>query len=89
MAGLSAGIFPTSSDGTLDIGNVKVEEDVDVIQGSFMYVNKELEIGIKQEQIPEDMISPDIKSEPDEVSYVCVCLLLGRFYLIQKWQSFL
>jgi hypothetical protein len=31
MADLSTEIFPTSSDGTYGIGNVKVEEDVDVI----------------------------------------------------------
>ena len=46
---------------------MKVEEDVDVIEESFMAVNKEVDIGIKQEEIPEDMTFPDIKSEPDEV----------------------
>ena len=39
-----------------------------------MAVNEELPIGIKQEEIPEDISFPDIKAEPDEVSYVCVCV---------------
>jgi hypothetical protein len=43
-------------------------------------MNEELIIGIKQEEIPEDITFPDIKSEPDEVSYVCICLLLDTFY---------
>ena len=70
---LSSETFPTSSDGTYD-GDIKVEEDVDVIEVCFISVNKESDIGIKQEEIPEDITFPDIKSEPDEVSCVCVCL---------------
>jgi len=68
--------FATSSDGTYDVGNMKVEEDVDVIEESFIAINKEEDIGIKQEEIPEDITFPDIKAEPDKVSYVCVCILL-------------
>jgi hypothetical protein len=41
---------------------------------------EEVDIGIKQEEIPGDTTFPDIKSEPDEVSYVCICLLLDTFY---------
>jgi hypothetical protein len=51
---------------------MEVEENIDVIE--------EADIGIKQEEIPEDIPFPGIKSEPDEVSYVCVCLLLDTFY---------
>jgi len=69
-------IFPISSDGTYDVGNMKVEEDVDVIEESFIAINKEEDIGIKQEEIPENITFPDIKAEPDEVSYVCVCILV-------------
>jgi hypothetical protein len=69
--------FPTSSDGTRDIGNIKVEEEVDVMEESFIAVYKEEDIGIKQEEIPEDITFPDVKAEPDEVSYVCVCILLN------------
>ena len=34
---------------------------------------------IKQEEIPGEITFPDIKSEPDKVSYVCICLLLDTF----------
>jgi len=70
LPGSSSEIFPISSDGTYDVGNIKFEEDVDVIEESFIAINKEEETGIKQEEIP------NIKAEPDEVSYVCVCILL-------------
>jgi hypothetical protein len=62
--------------------NKEVEEGVDVIEEGFIAVSEEANISIKQEEIPEDKNFPDIKSEPDEVSYVCVCvcLLLDTFY---------
>ena len=44
---------------------------MDVKEEGFIAVNDEVIIGIKLEEIPEDF--PDIKSEADEVSYVCVC----------------
>ena len=62
----------TSSDGACNFSNMEVEKDVDVIEEAFIAVNEEADIGIKQEEIPEDINFPDIKSEPDEVSYVCV-----------------
>jgi len=68
--------FATSSDGSYNVGNMKFEEDVDVIEESFIAINKEEDIGIKQEEIPEDITFPDIKAEPDEVSYVCLCILV-------------
>jgi hypothetical protein len=71
LSSSSSETFATSSDGTYDVGNIKVEEDVDVIEEGFIAVNKEADIGIKQEEIPEDITFPDIKTEPDEVSYVC------------------
>ena len=58
---------------------MEVEEDVDVIEESFIVVKEEANIGIKQEEIPEDINFPDIKAEPDEVSYMCVCLSLDTF----------
>ena len=73
--------FPTSSDDTYDIGNVKVEVDVDVIEESFMAINKHEEVGIKQEEITKDITFPDINSEPDEVSCVCVCISVIRHIL--------
>ena len=44
-----------------------------------MAVNEEAPVGIKQEEIPEDIFFPDIKTETNEMSYVCVCLLLDTF----------
>ena len=80
LPGSSIDMFPTSSDGTCDVGNVKVGGDVVVIEESFIAVNEELDIGIKEEEIPEDITFPDINAEPDEVSYLCICLLLDTFY---------
>jgi hypothetical protein len=80
LQGLSSETHATSSDGTCNINSIKVEEDLDVMEEIFTAINKEADTGIKQEVIPEDINFPDIKSEPDEVSYVCVCLLLDTFY---------
>jgi hypothetical protein len=41
---------------------------------------EEADIGLKQEEILEDVPFPGIKSEPVDVSHVCVCLLLDTFY---------
>jgi hypothetical protein len=72
--------LPTTSDGTYDVGNVKLEGDIEVIEECFIAINKDEDIGIKQVEIPEDITSPDIKPDPHEVSYVCVCMLLDTFY---------
>ena len=80
LPGSSSEMFPTSSEGTCDVSNTEVEEDIVVIEESFMDMNEEVSIGIKQEEIPEDISFPDIKTEPDEVSYVCVRLLLDTLY---------
>jgi len=77
----SSETFPTSSDGTYDVGNMNVEDDVDIIEEIFTAVNKEADIGIKQEEMPEDITFPDIKAEPHEVSYVCVCMSVIRHIL--------
>jgi hypothetical protein len=65
---------------THDVGNAEVEEDVHVIEESFIKMKKDKEIDFKQEEIPEDITFPDIKAEPDEVSYVCICLFLDTYY---------
>ena len=74
LPGSSSETFPTSSDGACNFSNIGVEEDVDVKEEGFIAIKEEVDIGIKQEEISEDRTLPDIKSEPDEVSYVCVCL---------------
>jgi hypothetical protein len=80
LPGSSSETFPTSSDGTCDVSNTAVQQDVVVVEERFVAVNEEAPTGIKQEEIAEDIPFPDIKAEPDEVSYVCVCLLLDTFY---------
>jgi hypothetical protein len=54
-----------------NVSNIKVEEDVHLIEEVFIAINEEAGKGTKQEEIAGDMF-PDIKSEPDEVSYVCI-----------------
>jgi hypothetical protein len=80
--------FPTSSDGACNFSSMEIEDVIDVKEGGFMAVKEEVDIGIKQEEIPEDMNFPDIKSEPHEVSYVCVCLLLDTFFQCQAVSLF-
>ena len=72
LPGSSGESHATSSDGMCNFSNIKVEVDVDVIEEDFISANEEVDVGIKQEEIPEDITFPEIKSEPDEVSYVCV-----------------
>jgi hypothetical protein len=74
LPGSSSETFPTSSDGAFNFNNMEVEEDVVVVEEGLIAVNEEASIGIKQEVISED------KFFPNEVSYVCVCLLLDTFY---------
>ena len=68
------------SDGVCNFNNIEFEEDVDEIEEVFLSINEEVDRGVKQEEVPGDMIFPDIKSKPDEVSYICICLLLEIFY---------
>jgi hypothetical protein len=68
-------MFPTLSDGTCDVSSTEIEGDVVVIAECFIAVNEQVDRGIKQEKIPEDINFPCIKVEPDEVSYVWICLL--------------
>jgi len=70
----------TSSGGACNFSRIEVEEDLVVIEEVLIAGNEETVTGIKQEKIPEAINFPDIKSEPNEVSYVCVCLLLDTYY---------
>ena len=76
-----------TSGGVCNLSNTDVEEDIDVIEEIFMSINEEVERSIKQEEIPRDITFPDIKSEPDEVSYFCLCLLLDTFYRVGRWEG--
>jgi len=74
LPGSSCETFPTPSDGTCDVSNTAVQQNVVVVEECSIAVNEEAPTGIKQEEIPEDIAFLNIKSEPDEVSYVCVCV---------------
>ena len=74
LPGLSNEKYATPSDGVCNYSSVEVEEDVVIIEEGFTAINKEADIGIKEEEIPEDITFSGIKSEPDEVSSMCVCL---------------
>jgi hypothetical protein len=78
LPGSSCETYATS-DGVCNVSSIKVEEDLDIIE-VFRAINEEADIGIKQEEIPRDITFPDIKSEPVEVSPVCIYLLLDTFY---------
>jgi hypothetical protein len=80
LTGSSSESHATSSDGACNFTNIEVKDDIDVKEEGFIAINEEVDLGIKEEEIPEDIYFPDIKAEPDEVSYVCVCLLLDTFY---------
>jgi hypothetical protein len=73
LSSSSSETFPTLSDPTHDVGNTEVEEDVGVIEESFIAIKKEEDICIKQEEISEDI------NFLDQVSYVCICLFFDTF----------
>ena len=73
LPGSSGESHATSSDVACNFSNMEVEEDIIVKEEGFIAINEEVDISIKQEEISEDINFPYIKSETDEVSYVCVC----------------
>jgi hypothetical protein len=77
----SSETFPASSDGACHFSDTKVNV--------ANAINEQVPVRIKQEEIPQDMPFPDIQSEPDEVSFVCVCLFLDTFYLCLQMSVFL
>ena len=74
LPGSSSEKCATPSDGACNSSNFEVEGDVDVIEERFIAINKEADVGIKQEEIHEDITLSAIKSEPEEVSLMCVCV---------------
>jgi len=68
-----------TSHGVCNFSNIDVEQDVDEVEEVFVSVNEVVDRGINQEEIPGDTTLRDINSEPDEVSYICMCLI-GTFY---------
>jgi hypothetical protein len=72
LPGSSSEKYATPSDGACNSSCIEVEEDVVVIEECFTGINKEADIGIKQAEIPEDITFSGMKSEPEEVSSMCV-----------------
>jgi len=64
----------TTSGVVYNLSSTEVKEDVDVIEEIFISINEEVDSGIKQE-IPGDITFPDVKSEPDKVSYICMSVI--------------
>ena len=64
-----------TSEGVCNFSKMEVQEDVDVIEEVFISVNEEVDKGINQEEVPGDITLPDINSEPDEVSYICMSVI--------------
>jgi hypothetical protein len=81
LQGSSHESHATASGGACNFSRIEVEEDIVVIEEDFIAANEEAVTGIKQEEIPEDINFPDIKSEPNEVSFVCVCMSVIRHIL--------
>jgi hypothetical protein len=77
LPGSSSENYATSSDGVCNSSNIEVEDDMDIIEKRFISIRKEVDIGIKQEEIPEDITFSGIKSEPDKVSSLCVYVYLA------------
>jgi len=71
--------LPTSCDVACNFRNTEVE-DVVVVEEVFVRLNEDAAVHIKEEEIPEDINFPLIKSESDEVSYVCICVLPDTFF---------
>jgi hypothetical protein len=67
MAGSSTETFPTSSDGTYDIGNIKVEEHVDIKEEEEVNVKTEKGICSEEEKCIDINDEDCIYSEEEKV----------------------
>jgi hypothetical protein len=77
-----------TSDGVCNFSNIEVEDNaVDVIEEDFKVIHEEVNVGIKQEEIPGDITFPDIKSEPDEVSYMYMSVI-GHILPVFKYSIY-
>ena len=66
LPGLSSEIFPTSSDCTYDIGNMKVEEDIDVQEEEEEVNVKTEKVIVSEEEECIDVKEEDIDTEEEE-----------------------
>ena len=68
LPGSSGETLANLCDSSCNNGNMKVEEDVVLIEDDFTAFNEGIAIAIKREEIPQDILFPEIKADPDEVS---------------------
>jgi len=87
LPGSSGESHATSSDGVCNFSNMKLEKDIDIKKDCFIAINEEAHVSIKQEEIPEDINFPDIKSEPDEVRCVCMSVVFVMSLFLATWNS--
>jgi len=66
LPGSSCETFPSSSDGTCDIGNMKFEEDIDIKEEEKLNVKAEKGIGSEEEECIDIKDEEDIHSEEEE-----------------------
>jgi len=77
-----------TSGGVCNFTNTEIDDDIDVIEEIFISINEDVNRGIKQEEIPGDITFPDIKSEPETVSYVCMSVI-GHILALSRNLGFL
>ena len=66
MAGSSSETFPTSSDGTYDVSNIKVEEDINMPEFEVVNVKTEKVIFSEEEECIDIKDEEGIYSEEEE-----------------------
>jgi len=67
LPGSSCETFPSSSDGTCDIGNIKFEEDIDIKEEEKLNVKTEKGIGSEEEECIVIKDEEGLCSEEEEV----------------------
>jgi hypothetical protein len=66
LPGSSCETFPTSSDGTYDVGSVKFEEDIDIKEEEKVIVKVEKDIDSEEEECIDIKDEEGIHSEEEE-----------------------
>jgi hypothetical protein len=74
LPGPSSEPHATTSDGACNFSNIKVEKDIVIKEEDLITLNEEVDLGIKKEEIPEDVF-PNTEAEEDEVNYVCMSVI--------------
>jgi hypothetical protein len=73
MAGSSTGTFPTPSDGTYGVGNVKVEKDRDMKEEDEVNVKTEKGMGSEEEECIDIKDEDGMYSEEEQEELEDIC----------------